>query len=63
VILEEGRTFLDGFGAEILHQQKALICMYDNNDVFHFLCERCSLQLSSDTMLRFKLLLEFFAFH
>jgi hypothetical protein len=37
VILEEGRTFLDGFGAKILHQQKALICMYDNSDVFHFL--------------------------
>jgi hypothetical protein len=37
VILEEGRTFLDGFGAEILIQEKALICMYDNNDVFHSL--------------------------
>jgi hypothetical protein len=36
VILEEGHTFQDGFGAEILHQQKALIFMYDNNDVFHF---------------------------
>jgi hypothetical protein len=37
VILDEGPIFLDGFGAEILHQQKALICMYDNNDVFHLL--------------------------
>jgi hypothetical protein len=37
VILEEGRAFLDGFRAEILHQQKTLICMYGNSDVFHFL--------------------------
>jgi len=37
MILEEGHTFLDGFGAEILLQQKALICMYDNSDIFHFL--------------------------
>jgi hypothetical protein len=37
VILEEGRIFLDGFRAKILHQQNTLICMYDNRDVFHFL--------------------------
>jgi hypothetical protein len=37
VILEGGRTFLDGFRAETPHQQKALICMYDNNDIFHSL--------------------------
>jgi hypothetical protein len=36
MILGGGRTFLDGFRAEIPHQQKALICMYDNSDVFHF---------------------------
>jgi hypothetical protein len=36
MILEGGRTFLDDFRAEITHQQKYLICMYDNNDVFHF---------------------------
>jgi hypothetical protein len=36
VILEEGHTFLDGFRAEILYQQKSLICMYDNSDTFHF---------------------------
>jgi hypothetical protein len=36
MILRGGRTFLDGFRAEIPHQQKALICMYDNSDVFHF---------------------------
>jgi hypothetical protein len=36
MILEGGRTFLDGFRAEIPHRQKALICMYDNSDVFHF---------------------------
>jgi hypothetical protein len=36
VILEEGHTFLGDFRAEIL-QQKAVICMYDNNYVFHFL--------------------------
>jgi hypothetical protein len=34
VILEEGHTFLDGFGDEIPLQQKALIYMYDNSDVF-----------------------------
>ena len=37
MILEEGGTFLDGFGAEIILQQKALIFMYENSDVFHFL--------------------------
>jgi hypothetical protein len=37
VILEEGHTFLDGFRVEILHQQKSLICMYGNSDIFHFL--------------------------
>jgi hypothetical protein len=37
VIIEEGNTFLDGFGAEILLQQKDLICMYDNSDIFHFI--------------------------
>jgi hypothetical protein len=36
VILEEGRSFLDGFGAKILLQEKSLICMYDNSDVFLF---------------------------
>jgi hypothetical protein len=36
MILEGGRTFLDGFRVEIPHQQKTLICMYDNSDVFHF---------------------------
>jgi hypothetical protein len=36
MILEGGHTFLDGFRAEIPHQQKSLICMYDNSDVFHF---------------------------
>jgi hypothetical protein len=36
MILGGGRTFLDGFRDEITLQQKALICMYDNNDVFHF---------------------------
>jgi hypothetical protein len=33
MILEGGHTFLDGFRPEIPHQQKAIICMYDNNDV------------------------------
>jgi hypothetical protein len=37
VILEEEHNFLDGLGAEILLQQEALICMYDNSDIFHFL--------------------------
>jgi hypothetical protein len=37
VVLEGGHTFLDGFGDEILHQQKAVICMYNNSDIFHFL--------------------------
>jgi hypothetical protein len=36
MILGGGRTFLDGFRAEKLHHQKALIFMYGNNDVFHF---------------------------
>jgi hypothetical protein len=36
VIFRGGHTFLDGFGAEKLHHQKALIFMYDNSDVFHF---------------------------
>jgi hypothetical protein len=36
MILGGGQTFLDGFRAEIPHQQKALICMYINSDVFHF---------------------------
>jgi hypothetical protein len=36
MILEGGRTFLDDFRAEIPHQQKSLICMYGNSDVFHF---------------------------
>jgi hypothetical protein len=36
MILGGGRTFLDGFRDEIPHQQKALIFMYDNSDVFHF---------------------------
>ena len=62
VILEEGHTFLDGFGAEIPLQQKALIFMYDNSDVFHS-CERCFLQLGSDTMLMVKPLLYFFSLH
>jgi hypothetical protein len=35
LILRGGHTFLDGFGAEKLHHQKALIFMYDNSDVFH----------------------------
>jgi hypothetical protein len=35
LILRGGHTFLDGFGDEKLHHQKALIFMYDNNDVFH----------------------------
>jgi hypothetical protein len=56
MILGGGHTFLDGFRDEIPHQQKDLICMYGNNDVFHS-CERCSLQLGSDTMLMFKPLL------
>jgi hypothetical protein len=34
VILEGGCSFLDGFGVEKLHHKKALICMYDNSDVF-----------------------------
>jgi hypothetical protein len=34
VILRGGRTFLDCFGAEKLHHQKALIFMYGNSDVF-----------------------------
>jgi hypothetical protein len=58
MILEGGLTFLDGFKAEIPHQQKALICMYDNSDVFSlFSCERFSLQLGSVTMLMFNTLL------
>jgi hypothetical protein len=36
MILGGGHTFLDGFRAEIPHQPKSLICMYDNSDVFHF---------------------------
>jgi hypothetical protein len=36
MILGGGHTFLGGFRAEISFQQKALIFMYDNNDVFHF---------------------------
>jgi hypothetical protein len=56
VILRGGRTFLDGFGAENIHHQKPLIFMYDNSDIFHS-CERCFLQLGSDTMLMFKPLL------
>jgi hypothetical protein len=36
MILEGGRTFIDAFRDEIPYQQKALICMYGNNDVFHF---------------------------
>jgi hypothetical protein len=36
MILEGGHSFLDGFRAKIPHQQKALIFMYDNSDVFHF---------------------------
>jgi hypothetical protein len=36
MILDGGCTFLDGFRAEIPHQQNPLICMYGNNDVFHF---------------------------
>jgi hypothetical protein len=36
MILGGGHTFLDGFRVEIPHQQKSPICMYDNNDVFHF---------------------------
>jgi hypothetical protein len=34
VILEEGHQMVLG---QIPHQQKTLICMYDNSDVFHFL--------------------------
>ena len=34
LILRGGHTFLDGFGAEKFHHQKALIFMYDNSDVF-----------------------------
>jgi hypothetical protein len=56
MILGGGRTFLDGFGAEKLFHQKALIFMYDNSDVFHS-CERCFFQLGSETMLMFKPLL------
>ena len=56
VILRGGRTFLDGFVAEKLQHQKALIFMYDNSDVFHS-CERCFLHRGSDTMLMFKPLL------
>jgi hypothetical protein len=56
VILRGGRTFLDGFAAENIHHQKPLIFMYDNSDIFHS-CERCFLQLGSDTMLMFKPLL------
>jgi hypothetical protein len=33
MILEGGRTFLDGFRVEMPHQQKALIHMYGNSDV------------------------------
>jgi hypothetical protein len=36
MILGGGHTFLDGFRAEIPHQQKTLIFMYGNSDVFHF---------------------------
>jgi hypothetical protein len=36
MILGGGCTFLGGFRDEIPHQQKTLICMYDNSDVFHF---------------------------
>jgi hypothetical protein len=36
MILGGGHTFLDGFRAEIPLQQKTLICMYGNSDVFHF---------------------------
>jgi hypothetical protein len=36
MILGGGFTFLYGFRAEIPLQQKTLICMYDNSDVFHF---------------------------
>jgi hypothetical protein len=36
MILGGGHTFLDGFRDEIPHLQKALICMYDNIDIFHF---------------------------
>jgi hypothetical protein len=53
VILGGGHTFLGGFRVEKFHHQKTLICMYDNSDVFHS-CERCLLQLGSDTMLMFK---------
>jgi hypothetical protein len=43
VILGGGHTFLGGFRAEILHHQKALICMYGNSDVFHFYLVRDAL--------------------
>jgi hypothetical protein len=36
MILGGGHTFLDGFRAEIPHQQKTLIFMYGNSDIFHF---------------------------
>jgi hypothetical protein len=36
MILRGGCTFLGGFSAKIPFQQKALIFMYDNSDVFHF---------------------------
>jgi hypothetical protein len=63
VILEEGHTFLDGFGVEILHQQNPYFACTTIVTFFTFSCERLSLQLSSDTMLRFKLLLRFISFH
>jgi hypothetical protein len=35
MILGGGHTFLYGFRAELPHQQKSLIFMYGNSDVFH----------------------------